>query len=211
MKYDSIIWDLDGTLWDSTDGIIETWNLILKDHPEISRTVTREDMASNFGLPIRQIGRNMFPETTPEVSDALMQECGEKENIYLAEHGGTLFPEETEILERLAAAAQRGMYIVSNCQTGYIESFYSGNGLGRFFLDQECMGNTGLSKAENIRLVMERNGLEAPVFIGDTDSDRQAAKESGIDFIHASYGFGDPKEGECAADSFKDLLKALGI
>ena len=35
-KYDSIIFDLDGTLWNSSKPICEAWNIILKRHKEIT-------------------------------------------------------------------------------------------------------------------------------------------------------------------------------
>ena len=62
MKIDSLIFDLDGTLWDSSEGIVATWALVLENYPEIHKKVTAEELASNFGLPLEQIARNMFPD-----------------------------------------------------------------------------------------------------------------------------------------------------
>ncbi len=65
MKIDSLIFDLDGT----TLGLFRGnscymgavfWNIM----PEIHKKVTAEELASNFGLPLDQIARNMFPEQT---------------------------------------------------------------------------------------------------------------------------------------------------
>ena len=39
-KYDSIIFDLDGTLWNSSKPICEAWNIILDRHKEIVRAVS---------------------------------------------------------------------------------------------------------------------------------------------------------------------------
>ena len=55
----------------------------------------------------------------------LMDECCEQENIYLAEHGGILYPKLEETLQKLSE--KYPLFIVSNCQDGYIQSFYSGN------------------------------------------------------------------------------------
>src|SRR5699024_11748956 len=82
------------------------------------------------------------------------------------------------------------LYIVSNCQAGYIESFYAYHQLGNYFKDEENPGRTGLSKGENIKLVIERNKLRNPVYIGDTAGDQTAAAYAEIPFIFADYGFG---------------------
>ena len=56
--------------------------------------------------------------------------------------------------------------------------------------DFECIGRTGKPKSENIRLIIERNGLKAPVYVGDTQWDFDAATAAGVPFIFAAYGFG---------------------
>jgi len=50
MKIDSLIFDLDGTLWDSSEGIVATWALVLENYPEIHKKVTAEELASDFRL-----------------------------------------------------------------------------------------------------------------------------------------------------------------
>lgn len=209
MKVDSLIFDLDGTLWDSSDGIVATWALVLENYPEIHKKVTAEELASNFGLPLDQIARNMFPDQTEELRTRLMAECCEKENDYLAEHGGTLYPKLKEALFELSSKIP--LFIVSNCQDGYIQSFYSGHDTEKYFKDCECIGVTGKSKGENIRLVIERNGLKAPAYVGDTQGDADAAAQAGIPFIYASYGFGQVKEYDAEILSFEDILKTVEV
>lgn len=82
------------------------------------------------------------------------------------------------------------VFIVSNCQSGYIELFLKKTGLAPYVTDTECFGDTGMKKAENIRLVVARNGLQQPVYVGDTKGDEEAAHEAGVPFVHAAYGFG---------------------
>ena len=144
MKIDSLIFDLDGTLWDSSEGIVATWALVLENYPEIHKKVTAEELASNFGLPLEQIARNMFPDQPESLRQQLMAECGEKENLYLAEHGGLLYPKLEETLRNLSE--KYPLFIVSNCQDGYIQSFYSGNHTEKYFKYCECIGVTGKAK-----------------------------------------------------------------
>ncbi|MBO5256842.1 MAG: HAD family hydrolase, partial [Clostridia bacterium] len=104
------------------------------------------------------------------------------------------------------------LFIVSNCQAGYIEAFLQAHGLGDRFEDIECTGNTGLCKADNIRLIMKRNGLTSSVFVGDTISDGSAARTAGIPFIYAKYGFGElcgrgrTDDYDEAIENFKEIV-----
>ena len=100
------------------------------------------------------------------------------------------------------------LFIVSNCQDGYIELVISKNGLEKEIKDFECFGHTGLQKDENIRLLMERNGLtdKDTVYIGDTLGDYTATKKAGLKFIFASYGFGEVETPDYVIKEFKDLL-----
>ena len=207
MKIDSLIFDLDGTLWDSSEGIVATWALVLEHYPEIHKKVTAEELASNFGLPLDQIARNMFPEQTEALRMRLMDECCEQENIYLAEHGGILYPKLEETLQKLSE--KYPLFIVSNCQSGYIELFLKKTGLAPYVTDTECFGDTGMKKAENIRLVVVRNGLQQPVYVGDTKGDEEAAHAAGVPFVHAAYGFGRAVQPEAVIETFPKLLTLI--
>ncbi len=76
------------------------------------------------------------------------------------------YPDVREVIKQLAKTYD--LYIVSNCQCGYIEQFLRKTQLEAYIKDIECFGNTGKNKGENIRLLVKRNSLKAPVYIGDT-------------------------------------------
>ena len=99
--------------------------------------------------------------------------------------------------------------IVSNCQRGYVEAFLKGSGLGEMFLDYEEWGRTGLSKGENIRLVMERNGYKKGVYIGDTRKDQEATLQAGLPFVHAAYGFGKSENPDGVIHSLSELPSVI--
>jgi phosphoglycolate phosphatase len=86
------------------------------------------------------------------------------------------------------------IFIVSNCQSGYIELLLEKTKLAPYINDFECYGNTDKGKAFNIRLLADRNKLKAPVYVGDTQGDYEATNEAGVPFIWASYGFGHPEK-----------------
>lgn len=117
-----------------------------------------------------------------------MEECMAYENQYLLAHPGILYPDVKETL--CCLSRQYGLYVVSNCQTGYIEVLLKSCGLSEYIRDIECYGNTGLSKGDNIRMVIQRNHLEQCFYVGDTRMDEEACAVAGIPFVYASYGFG---------------------
>jgi len=186
MKYDAIIFDLDGTLWDSTETVAASWSETLS-REGVSRRFTAEDIASIMGCTDREIEDRLF---TPfkERAHELCVKCMSEEPDYVAIHGGRIYDGVESMLETLSGRLP--LFIVSNCQSGYVEAFLSYSGFGRYFRDYEYLGRKGLSKSENIRLIMERHGIEKAVYVGDTAHDEKSAKGAGCDFIHAAYGFG---------------------
>ena len=138
----------------------------------------------------------------------LTERSSELECTYLSREGGRLYDRVEAVLEQLSRKYK--LYIVSNCQEGYIESFYAYHKLGKYFLDFENPGRTGLSKGENIGLIMERNGLAEAIYVGDTIGDQQAARQAGIPFVYAAYGFGEVDDFDYSIHRFEELLELFG-
>lgn len=201
---DSIIFDLDGTLWDSRETVLVAWNQVIKQHTEEMNELNLDDFKKTMGLQMKEIGQILFPELSDEKRDDLLQRCCELECNYLRKQGGNLYENIHDVLETLAQKYK--LLIVSNCQEGYIEAFLEYHQLSKYFLDYENPGRTGLSKGENIQLVIERNSLSDPVYVGDTEVDQKSAEYAGIPFVLAKYGFGNPVKYDYSIDSFSDLL-----
>lgn len=207
MKIDSIIFDLDGTLWNSIEGVCGAWESVLSNYPNIKKEITPTDMEGCMGLQIVDIGKKLFPDLDEAFQMKLMQECCGAEQVYLGEHGGSLFPKLEETLKKLAE--NHKLFIVSNCQDGYIQCFFKAHKLDKYFEDFECSGVTGLPKGENNKLIIKRNNLKSPVYVGDTISDAESAKVAKIPFVYARYGFGDVEEYDYVIDSFEEILKLV--
>ncbi|TWT07071.1 HAD family hydrolase [Planococcus sp. CPCC 101016] len=201
---DSIIFDLDGTLWDSREVLVEAWNQVLKEN-DVQRELTKDDVKSVMGLQQQEIGQTLFPELSSDQQQDLLRQFSTAECKQLRVQGGQLFEELETVLKELEKHYQ--LFIVSNCQEGYIESFYAYHELDKHFRDFENPGRTGLTKGENIQLVMERNGLKNPVYVGDTEGDHKAAKSAGVPFVYAAYGFGEVSGYDHSIDKLEDLLE----
>ena len=205
MKFDGIIFDLDGTLWDSTEGVCRTWNGVLSNYPQIDLVITPEIMHGCMGLQMDEIAGKLFPELDKEMQMKVMGECCELEDSYLAEHGGIMYPKLEETLAKLSEDYK--LFIVSNCQDGYIQSFFQAHHLDKYFSDFESAGKTGMSKGENNKLVMQRNQLANAIYVGDTMGDATSAVVAGIPFVYARYGFGTVVVYDYVIDGFQELLK----
>ena len=207
MKLDSVIFDLDGTLWDTSSSCALAWNNIIRKHEINFRDIAPEDVAKVTGLPHADCIRTVFKGIPNEQVELLIDETISEDTLMIEKHGGDLYEGVVEGLNQLAL--KYPLYIVSNCQSGYIETFLAWSKLGPHFKDFECWGNTGRPKGENIKNIIDRNGLKAPIYIGDTGGDLAGAEFCQIPFIQVTYGFSDPLEGQVLAHSFKELTAQL--
>ena len=205
MKTDGIILDVDGTLWDSTPIVAGAWTRAVQEGGVPQRIVTADELKGLFGRTMDVIADCLLPQLSPKERYAIMDVCCRYEHEALQNDPCHIcYPGVVETIRKLSGQVK--VFIVSNCQDGYIQSFYSGNHTAKYFKDCECIGVTGKSKGANIRLVMERNGLKSPVYIGDTQGDADAAAQAGIPFIYAAYGFGQVKAFDAEIHTFEELL-----
>lgn len=206
MRYDGILFDLDGTLWDSTEAVTESWCRALKDQPDVRALPTHAQITGVMGMTAEDLTETLMPYLPLARRMELFDLCAQVENDYLRQHGGVLYEGLTETLETLHKKLR--LAIVSNCNREYIDCFLEAHRLGEYFDDWECIGRSGLQKWENIRLVARRTGILSPVYVGDTVLDREAAEKAGVPFIHAAYGFG-KVPGADAVQSPRELLALL--
>lgn len=200
-----LIFDLDGTLWDSTGVIRPVWNGVLSAHGR--EALDEAAFGALMGLTKAEIAARVLPTLEEAARIAVVDECFSAEQLELRRVGGQLYPGLRDTLEALRD--RYALFIVSNCAPGYLDAFFEAHGLRPFFADWETHGGTGLSKGENLRLVCERNRLERAWMIGDTPSDYAAALQAGLPFIHAAYGFGRVPEAKYHIASLRELPERM--
>ncbi len=204
-KHDSLIFDLDGTLWDSTQACAEGWTQGVRQIDPQSKAFSPEDLASIMGLTFDKAVEKLLPEPPAKERKKLEQICYEKEMEQIQKMGAAFYEGVAEGIQTLSE--HYPLYIVSNCLEDYLVLFYEMSGLKRYFKDAECFGRTGKPKNFNIEAVIKRNGLLKPAYIGDTSGDQRAALSAGATYYHVNYGFGTPsQECECFA-SFSKLTR----
>ena len=205
MNWESLIFDIDGTLWDSRALVAEGYNLQLKDEGLEHLFVNAEQLKSLFGKVMTDIADVLFAEIPLPERYALMERCMARENQYLQDNPCAIgYPGVKEVLTRLAE--NHRLFIVSNSQRGYPELCIRKLGLEGCITAHLCFGDTGTSKGQTIRTLMERHKIVSCAYIGDTQGDYQATVEAGIPFLWASYGFGVPEGYAARIDALSDLL-----
>jgi len=207
-KFDSIIFDLDGTLWDSSANVVLAWQAAKDQVDYIKEDFTQPMIHSITGMTYKAIFETLLPyldETQREEFKAL---AGKYELEILYEKGGELYAGLEEALQYLSKKYK--LFIVSNCQSGYIEVFFKISGFEHYFQGHQCYGTKSQPKAENILDIIKDHNLQTPVYIGDTMGDYTAATKAGVPFIFADYGFGVVNEDQVATISkLSDLITLL--
>ena len=145
MYTDGIIFDVDGTLWDSTPIVAEAWTQAVLECGIKDRIVTAGELKQLFGKTMSVIAASLFPEASKEVQETILEKCCVYEEEALEENQQDIcYPDVREVIKQLAKTYD--LYIVSNCQCGYIEQFLRKTQLEAYIKDIECFGNTGKNK-----------------------------------------------------------------
>lgn len=203
---DGIVFDLDGTLWDATATVAEAWDAAVRARHPAHPPVTRADIVGVMGLSHRDILERIFPQHPAAEQEHLAVLCYAEEERRLRAQGAPLFPGVREGLARLRGRFP--LFIVSNCQTGYIETFLDCTRLHAHFRDFECHGRTGRSKGENLADLLRRNALGSALMVGDTAGDEEAARAVDAPFLHAAYGFGAARSPDRRCADFAQVVQA---
>ena len=193
-NFDSVIFDLDGTLWDTTDAIWDCWAKTLSTLPDIDHIPTKEELDSVMGLSDDLLMKQLFPKLDAKRAKEVFDLCCEEENKVLSVTGAIAYEGITETLKKLSE--KYPLSIVSNCNDGYIEAYLASMGTEDYISDYESYGRTGHPKSENIKDVVLRNGYKKPLYVGDTVWDKQSAEAAGVPFAFAAYGFGELSDKE---------------
>ena len=87
----NIIFDIDGTLWDSTDVVAESWNEAIWEKAGIKANLDGDKLKKLFGKTMDEIGRLMLPTLDDEKRAEVCQACYDYEDAYLEKHSGVFY------------------------------------------------------------------------------------------------------------------------
>lgn len=202
MRYDSIIFDLDGTLWDAAATSARGWNQALQSSGMAHVHVSADDIRSVSGRPFDECVRTLLPDVSASKPDVL-HTLDTHEQALIERDGGRLYD---GVLEGIELLSQRfRLFLISNCQAWYLDAFWAQFGLTQFFSGWNCHGTSGVPKAAMLQQLVSTYGLKSAIYVGDTEGDWIAAQGADMDFGHAAYGFGSVAQAATVFASFANL------
>lgn len=204
-KVDSIIFDMDGTLWDAVPSYCAVWNATIAQMRLSRKPVEYNELVALMGKPLAEIFDALIGPKEATVREAFLRELFVNEDALMPRLGGKLYPEVEATLQRLQMAGLR-LYMVSNCSSDGLNNFLRFTGLSHFFEDTLTYGETGADKDVNILTLKKRYNLQRPVYVGDIRRDADSTHAAGIEFVWAAYGFGQVDDYEYRIDRFSDLV-----
>lgn len=184
---DSIFFDLDGTLWDCYEVLKKFW--------KINHGI--DFKKSYLGMDLQEMSQAIG------LSQETIQSTQEKENQFISKESPKIYDGVVYGIQELSQNYK--LFIVSNCQKGYIDVFLQKTGLSGFITDFKYSEN---SKSKNIQDLIDKYKLKNPIMLGDTKSDLNAANDNNITFIQAEYGFGKFFH-KYRVSSFRNFLKTV--
>ena len=142
MEFESLIFDIDGTLWDSRELVAEGWNDRLRAEGYGHLCVTAEGLTALFGKTQKELAEAMFSSLPEEERMPLMERCMDREQRYLVENPCQVgYPGVKETLEELSKTHR--LFIVSNCEKGYPEICMEKLGITHLFSGHLCFTTPG--------------------------------------------------------------------
>ena len=187
LKPDSLIFDLDGTLWDALDTYLTSWNEGVK-LENINRIFTRDDLHYVMGWERIKVLDHMFPDVTRERQEEIYRTINECRLRLMPQIGGVLYEGVRDGLIRLSEKYK--LFIVSNCPANLIVEFLKWADIEEYITDEMAHGVNSMPKHYNIKLLVDKHGLKSPVYIGDTLGDGLETRKAGLPFVLLTYGFG---------------------
>ena len=205
MNCESLIFDIDGTLWDSRQLVAEGYNIQLEREGLQHLFVNADILKPLFGKTMTEIADVLLASIDVSERYDLMERCMATENEYLFQNPCRIgYPKVKETLEELKKKYR--LFIVSNSQCGYPELCIDKLGLGDLIEGHMCFGDTGTSKGQTILTLMKKHNIRSAVYIGDTQGDRESCLEAKVPFIFCTYGLGQAESWDAKINSIDDLL-----
>lgn len=185
MAWQGVLFDLDGTLLDTSDLVIRSFQYTLE--PYLGRTVEPEELYPYFGVPLREGLAAFVPDKVEEMLEVYRR--------YSADHYDELVRLCPGVKEGLAELRRAGMRLGIVTSRVRDTTFYGLQlfGLQGFFQAVVTLEDVPVHKpcAEPVRRALEVLGL-APaeaLMVGDSPHDIAAARAAGVTAAAAGWSW----------------------
>ena len=203
---DSLLFDMDGTLWNATDSYAAVWNRCFADCG-LDIHITGDDLTAYMGKPIEVIvdGITMERVSADFNRHAFVEALGLAEDDMMPQLGGTLYPGVYEGLKKLSQHYR--LFMVSNCGRNGLHNFMQFTETAHFFSGSISYGENPVPQSGNMQYIIKQYGLNGAIYVGDTQGDCDETHRAGIPFAYARYGFGSCQGYDIAFDNFADFTQ----
>ena len=203
-----ILFDMDGTLWNTSNITYRVANQVRKNHIECIQ-IPKEAIDMSMGCLLEDSSRNYMPYLDKEKREEIGTEIMHLVTKELTKYGGDVYPGVIDTIKELSKNYKLG--IVTNNTTDYAKCFARTTDTNEYFeYLYGAASYEGITKGQLLKKIIEENNLDDVIYVGDTNIDKEATLVANIPFIYAKYGFGEVKDYDYAIEEFKDLLKIFG-
>ncbi|PCJ42544.1 MAG: hypothetical protein COA71_03260 [SAR86 cluster bacterium] len=206
-RYDSIIFDLDGTLWNASSASAKGWNSGLASFGFNNIAISPQDMDAVSGKPFLECVEALLSKYSVSLDEKLINAMNAHEKVFIEGEGGDLYEGVIGGLKTLSKTCP--LFLISNCQDWYLDAFWKHFSVKSYFQSSDCNGRAGVLKAEMIASMVNKYELNKPIYIGDTKGDEQASEAARVDFGFAEYGFGKAENPTVRFKSFRSIIDWL--
>lgn len=180
-----IIFDLDGTLWETTDATYEGANEICTKMKIDS--VSREKIANGMGMSFSEIAKYYMPKLDKDLREQIMEQIIAKTRKTILEKGANVYNGVNDVIINLSKKYKLG--IVTNNNVEYVKAFLKVSNLENYFSCYMGTATYNLTKGDAIKKLLDDNNINKGIYVGDTEKDMIEAEKAGAIFIQAKYGF----------------------
>lgn len=187
LKYDAILFDVDGTLLDSAPGILSTMEETFR---QMGVDPAGLDLRRYLGPPLRRtFGEHFLDEADIERATLLYRESYKRRGCHMCQP----YPGAARMLGRLR---QAGLILctATSKPTEVVAPILAEQGLAPFFdrIDGASMDASRDTKTDVIRYVLDQPLLRGRrvLMVGDRAEDMRGAADCGLDAAAALYGYG---------------------
>ena len=197
-----IIFDLDGTLWETIDATYEAANIVVDQHAELKK-ISKETIIKGMGLGIEDNEKNYMPYIELNKGIGYMKEISDKTSEIITEKNIKIYDNVPETIIKLSKKYKLAI-ITNNCNE-YAETFLKISNLGNYFKDYMGAASYGITKGEAIKKMVQKYDEKENYYVGDIKKDQEATMYAGITFVHAKYGFEPKLKSNLAIERIEDL------
>lgn len=121
-SYDSIIFDLDGTLCNVSVALAKGWTATFQKHRLINHTISANTVKDFLEMPFKKFISKILPDRSISNDSEILKALVENEKRFVEAEGGYIYNGVANGIVVLAANYK--LFIVSNCQDWYLDSFW---------------------------------------------------------------------------------------